>query len=369
MKRLILAGGGHSHIEVLRRFALNPPRDVEITLVTPYPRLIYTGMLPGLIAGQYGREESEIDIAALASRAGVTLKPGEVVGLDPTLKTVHLAGDTWLEYDCLSLNLGSTPPLDRIAGAAAHAVPVKPVDRLLAWLDSLLAQGAEAFPVRIAIIGAGAGGVELALTLEHRLRLVAGGRSFGEIYLVTDWHDIMPGHSSLARRWLRRILLQRGIAVNTGAKVVEVGADRLRSADGRSFGYDHVISTGSGPPPWLHHCGLATDEQGFVAVGDTLQSVSHPQVFAAGDLADMVGAKRPKAGVYAVRHGPVLARNLRCALTGCTLEAHTPQRHALAIIGTGEGYAVAARGPFALRGAWVWRLKERIDRKFVLRYR
>ena len=368
-RRLILAGGGHSHIEVLRRFAIAPPPDVEIFLVTPFPRLVYTGMLPGLIAGQYQRAECEIDLGTLAARAGVAVTVGEVTGLDPESKSVRLSDDSWLDYDWLSLNLGSTPPLDRVEGAARHAVPVKPVHHFLDWLDAILASGADAFPLTIAIIGAGAGGVELALTLEHRSRIAAGTKSFGEIFLVTDWHDIMPGHSPLARRWLKNILAGRGITVNVDARVVEVGATRLMCADGRYFDYDHVISTGSGPPRWIAGSGLAIDENGFVAVGDTLQSTSHPNVFAAGDLADMVGAKRPKAGVYAVRHGPVLAKNLRCTLAGCTLHAHTPQRHALAILGTGEGHAVASRGPLALKGRWVWWWKDRIDRAFAAKYR
>jgi selenide,water dikinase len=128
-------------------------------------------------------------------------------------------------------------------------------------------------------------------------------------------------------------------------------------------------ATGAAPAAFLRETGLALDAGGFVEIDATLRSTSHPEVFAAGDVASMRGTPRPKSGVYAVRQGPPLARNLAAALAGGALAAYRPQREALALITTGERYAVATRGGLTLQGAWVWRWKDWIDRRFMARYR
>ncbi|HVK57102.1 MAG TPA: FAD-dependent oxidoreductase [Burkholderiales bacterium] len=369
MKQLVIVGGGHSHIEVLRQFAENPP-DVKLTVVSSESNLVYTGMLPGVVAGIYRHDECLIDIERLANRAGATWRPSAATSLDPTSNTLHLADGSRISYDILSLNIGAIPPYASIQGACEHMVPIKPMNKFLDWWDALLATGSSALPTEICIVGAGAGGAELALAIEARLRKLSESKWFGRVFLITDGNDIMLGHNRLVRRWLRRILEERNIVTHTNARVTSVDARQMNVADGRQFPFDHAIwTTGAAPEPWLSNSGLATDARGFVAVNGYLQSTSHPNVFASGDVATQVNSPRPKAGVYAVRQGPVLIENLRRAVNDKTLASYQPQRHALALIGIGERYAVASRGLLAIKGEWVWRWKEKIDREFVASYR
>ena len=366
VKRLILAGGGHSHIEVLRRFANAPPVATELILVTPSPLLLYTGMWPGWIGGIYATEECTIDSERLALRAGAAFVPASVIGIDPATSTVQLDDGTQLEYDCLSLDVGATPPIHHVAGATEHAIPVKPIKAFGDWWISLLRDRAR--PIRLGIVGGGVGGIEVAMAMHHRL--AAGDESYGTVFVVTGSSDILPHQNARARRWISETLAESGIEVHTNSVVEAVEARSLRLVSGGKLEFDHlVLATGVAPPTWLKHSGLALDERGFIVVNSSLQSVSHANVFAAGDVASMQSHRLPKAGVYAVRQGPVLAENLRRALAGEPLRTYRPQRSALALIGTGERSAVAARGAFALKGNCVWRWKELIDRRFVARYR
>jgi selenide,water dikinase len=169
---------------------------------------------------------------------------------------------------------------------------------------------------------------------------------------------------------MERVLRARDVACYARSRVTRIDAGVAHLADGRSIPADYVVwATGAAAPAWLRDAGLATDERGFVLVAATLQSCSHPEVFAAGDVATMAGHPRPKSGVFAVRQGPPLARNLRHALIGRAPEAYRPQTTALALVSTGDKHAIASWGRIAWEGDWVWRWKDRIDRRFMDRYR
>jgi selenide,water dikinase len=367
MQRLILAGGGHAHVEVLRRFGLDAPRDAEIVLISPSRYTVYSGMLPGLIAGHYSRRDAHIDVERLAHRAGARFICDAVIGVDPTRRLVYCAQHPETSYDWLSLDIGSVPNTGPIREAERFGLPVRPVDRLLAGVEAL-AQRVRQSDVDVAIVGAGAGGVELCFALDHRLRQEAGTyRARYSILTLTS--EILPGYSEAVRRRTLRILEQRGVVVHTDSRVAGVSQGGVLLEDGRRIAADQVIwVTGPAPAAWLRESGLATDPDGFVLVDDRLQSVSHPQIFAAGDVATMAAHPRPKSGVYAVRQGPPLTRNLRCVLRGVATRSFRPQRRALQLISTGERYAIAAWGELSVEGAWVWRWKDWIDRRFVARY-
>ena len=364
MKRLLLVGGGHSHVEVLRRFAETPQPGLEITLISPGRFTPYSGMLPGLIAGHYSYEECHIDLVHLSARAHARFVIDHVGGLDLSARRARCESGEELAFDLISLDIGSTPPLSGITGAAEHAVRVKPVERFLEAWDAMRA-AAQQRPSRVLVVGGGAGGVELTLAMQHHLGTEGGSAQFT---IVTDSDRVLPGHAGRVRRSMERVLKQRAVAVRRG-RVTGIEADRLRLQSGEVLDADRVIlATGAAAAAWLRDSGLKTNTAGFVLIGETLQSVSHPEVFAAGDVATMVGHPRPKSGVYAVRQGPPLVDNLRRALTGQKLEPYLPQRTALALISTGDRYAIASWGPLAWEGAWVWRWKDRIDRKFMSRY-
>jgi selenide,water dikinase len=366
VKRLVLVGGGHSHVEVLRRFALEPLPGLELVLISPGRYTPYSGMLPGLVSGHYSFEQCHIDLEQLCARAGARFLVGRVTGLDlPARRTQCESGEA-LEYDVLSLDIGSTPPLADTRGGQRYGVPVKPVERFLAaWRDILTDAGRRS--IAILTVGGGAGGVELTLSMQHRARAEAGRAAF---CVVTDSETILPGHAAGVRRRMERVLRARDVACYARSRVTRIDAGVAHLADGRSIPADYVVwATGAAAPAWLRDAGLATDERGFVLVAATLQSCSHPEVFAAGDVATMAGHPRPKSGVFAVRQGPPLARNLRRTLIGRALEAYRPQTTALALVSTGDKHAIASWGRFAWEGDWVWRWKDRIDRRFMDRYR
>jgi selenide,water dikinase len=373
LKQLVLLGGGHSHVIALKRFVMEPLPAAQVTLISRVMETPYSGMLPGLIAGHYTKAEAHIDLEPLAHAAGAHAICDEAVGLDLPKKQVLFRQRPPIGYDVLSIDIGSTPNLT-VAGAAEHVVPVKPIDRLLERWSALIARlPAGDAATRVAVVGAGAGGVELLLSVQYaiRVRLAAEGRDDArlEYHLFLEGDRILPTHNASVRRRFERILRERGIHVHRGSAVVSVGEGMLRTADGREHEIDETLwTTQAAAAPWLAESGLAVDADGFVQVSRTLQSISHADIFAAGDIAAMVHDPRPRSGVFAVRQGPPLARNLRRALLGEPLEDYRPQRQFLSLISTGDRCAVASRGPIAFEGAWVWRWKDWIDRRFMRQF-
>jgi len=366
VQRILLAGGGHTHVEVVRRLGAAPPPGCEVVLVSPHHQAPYSGMLPGLVAGHYAHDECHIDLERLCRAARATLVRGEAAGLDLAGSRLDCGAAGRLDFDLLSLNVGSTPDTASVPGSLEHAMPVKPVARFLAAWETVRA-GARSAPPHIVVVGGGAGGVELALAMHQRLR--ADGVTRARLTVVTDTATLLPGHAPGARRILERVLAGHAIATRCGSRVVKVEPAQLHFENGERMPADFIVwATTAAAPAWFAASGLATDARGFVSVDDALRSVSHPRVFAAGDCATMVRHALPKSGVHAVRQGPPLAENLRRALNGDPLLSHRPQRRALALISTGGRHAVASWAGFAFCGRWVWRWKDWIDRRFMARY-
>ncbi|MEE4146438.1 MAG: selenide, water dikinase SelD [Halieaceae bacterium] len=364
---LVLVGGGHTHALVLRMLAMRPIAGLRITLVSPASHTPYSGMLPGLVAGHYSFEQTHIDLARLCQWAGVRFIAGTVTALDPAARRLSLAGRPDIDYDLVSIDIGSQPELDSVPGAREFSVPVKPVAGLWQRWQDLLRRLA-ALPAgkrqRIAVVGGGAGSVELALAMAHRL-----AREPVDLALWCGAPEILLGYNSRARKATVAALARHGVAVAVAARVERVEAGRLLLADGREAPYDELFwCTGAAAAPWVAASGLPVDERGFLAVTDSLQSVADARVFGAGDIATQLNHPRPKAGVYAVRQGPVLANNLRAALLGKPLRQHRPQQRFLSLVSLGDRLAAADRGPFSASGRWVWRWKDSIDRKFMAQF-
>jgi len=366
----VLIGGGHAHVEVIRRFGMQPAAGVRLTVISRDIETPYSGMLPGLIAGHYAVDDVHIDLGPLARYAHARLYQDEVVGLDLAQQRVRCAQRPPIPYDILSIDIGSSPSL-AVPGAAAHVIPVKPVSNFNRRWDALRARVAESTaPLRIGVVGAGAGGVELLMAARHRLlQEVPRARERLAFHLVSAGPDILPGHNARARALYRRALAEAGIALHTDSVVVKVDAQGVDTARGARIALDEILwVTSAAAPAWPREAGLATTDDGFIRVAPSLRTLSHASVFAAGDIAHVDAHPRPKAGVYAVRQGPPLTDNLRRAARGVTLVDFTPQREALGLISTGGRHAIASRGPFAVAGDWVWRWKDRIDRRFMARY-
>ena len=371
LRDIVLVGGGHSHVVVLKRFGMRPVPGVRLTVICRDTHTPYSGMLPGYIAGHYSYDEVHIDLRRLAQFAGARFFSDEVTGLDRAAKKVVCRGRPPVPYDLASINIGSTPQLHPVPGAAEHAVPVKPINGFnRRWLALLERVKAHPGRTRVAVVGAGAGGVELCLAMQYRLRneLQALGRDPGELemQLFGAGGGILATHNPRVRRAFSRVLAGRGVAVHAGSRVSQVSAGSLQTEDGERHAADEIVwVTQAGGAPWLRDTGLALDADGFIEVRDTLQTVSDASIYAAGDIAAVVDHPREKAGVFAVRQGRPLADNLRRAVQGDAPQPFHPQRKWLALISTGDRYAVASRGALGFEGAWVWRWKDWIDRRFM----
>ncbi|MEX1166258.1 MAG: selenide, water dikinase SelD [Hydrogenophaga sp.] len=374
LRDLILVGGGHSHVVVLRMLAMQPEPGLRITLICTDVDTPYSGMLPGYISGHYSFDDVHIDLGRLAAFAGARFIRGEVTGLDRVNQRVLLRGRPSLPYDLLSINTGSTPNVRQVEGAQAHAVPVKPIAQFnLRWLSLLERVRAMQQPLTVAVVGGGAGGVELVLSMQFRLRNEL--QSLGcnpellRFVLLTAGDNLLPTHNPSVRARFARVLQERHIAVHTRAEVNQVLPGCLITQDGRRFDADETLwVTQAGGPAWLRETGLALDEHGFIQVNELLQTLTDPHIFAAGDVAAFTHRPLEKAGVFAVRMGPPLVKNLRLSLRGQPLLPYRPQQRWLALISTGDRYAVASRGAIGFAGAWVWAWKDWIDRRFMRKF-
>lgn len=374
LKDLVLIGGGHAHVQVLKRFGMNPMPGVRLTLIARDIDTPYSGMLPGYIAGHYDFDACHIDLAPLARFAGARLYHAEAAAIDRAARTVLCRDRPPVPYDVLSIDIGSRPKAHDIPGAAEHATPVKPIDRFAArWTDLVARVGSQAGRFRIGVVGGGAGGVEVLLAMRHRLRALdqAAGRDPDRLrFVLVTAGALLASHPPKVAAIFRHVLAARGVELRLNAPVARVERGRLFLADGTAIELDEILwTTQAGAAPWLAKSGFDCDADGFVKVQATLQTLSDPSVFAAGDVAAVVEHPRPKAGVFAVRQGPPLADNLRRVLAGQPTRPFVPQQRFLSLISTGDQYAVASRGAWAAEGAWLWRVKDWIDRRFMRAFR
>lgn len=386
-KDLVLVGGGHSHALVLRQLGMNPwTQDVRLTLITNLTDTPYSGMLPCHISGIYDFDTAHIDLRPLTRFAHCRLVMDEMVGLDLQRQQVLCREHPPLAFDTLSIDIGSTPAKSQVPGAAQHAIPAKPVpDLLKAWASYLakLEQDLASNPQRkatISIVGGGVGGVEMAFAMQVRLQQLmrdcarpSQNRNYKNnysdqiaVHIFQRSPHLAKGRNSRTQRLVERLCKAKQIHVHTNQSVCEVTADAVRCESGLVVPCDRTFwVTNASAPPWLKESGLALTDNGFLAVRDTLQSCSHANVFAAGDVATMVNHPRPKAGVFAVRQGPPLYENLKRQVSGRPLKPFQPQRRYLNIIDTDRESAIASWGPFAIHAKWCRAWKNRIDQKFM----
>ncbi|MEN9383529.1 MAG: hypothetical protein RL323_672, partial [Pseudomonadota bacterium] len=374
LRDIVLVGGGHSHVGVLKSFGMRPMPGVRLTVICNTTHTPYSGMLPGYVAGHYDHDQVHIDLRRLAAFAGARLYRDEVVGLDRTGRKVLCRNRPPVPYDLLSINIGSTPLLQGVPGAAEHATAVKPIARFdERWLALLKRVQSHPGKTTVAVVGAGAGGVELLLAMQYRLQseLRQQGRNPDDLsfHLFSGSAQLLPTHNPGVQKRFAKVLAQRQVQVHLNTAVTQVLPGRLQTVTGRVFEADEIVwATRAGGAAWLQQTGLALDDAGFICVNNQLQTLTDPGIFAAGDTASLVNHPLEKAGVFAVRQGVPLAENLRRSVLGQPLTAYRPQRHWLALISTGDRYAVASRGFIGFAGAWVWRWKNWIDQSFMRKF-
>ncbi len=365
MKRVVLLGGGHAHVHVLQDLSRERLAGAEVVLITPFLRQMYSGMVPGLVAGHYRADDCAIPLAPLAAEAGVRIVETSAIGLDAARRQLRLARGDTADYDVLSVDTGSVMERDRIPGAREHALFVRPIEHFVRLLDDVLAL-ADRRVLDVVVVGAGAAGVELAMALQYRF--AGRGDERARVALVTGGPPPLFGYPEPVIERGRRALARRRVTVipepcariESGAVVLDSGARVACDVP--------LIVTGSDAPAYLKGSGLSLCDRGFVLTGPTLQSISHPEVLAAGDVATRQDAPHPRSGVYAVRAGPPLALNLRRLVGGGELQPHRPQLRTLNLVSCGSRRAIASWGAWSAEGSWVWWWKDRIDRAFIRRY-
>lgn len=351
---LLLIGGGHAHVAVLADWIRRGLPCKRATLLTPYPTLRYSGMVPGWISGQYERDAGLVDLAGLAARAGVALVLDRCTGLDPDANLALTESGDSIGFDIASIDTGGVGRAMRVLGYDPRLLDIRPIDEFVARLDRLEPSG------RIAVVGGGAGGVELAFALRNR--------GTPELQFITGLHDLVPNFSQSVRRSVIRELRRQGVEVITADARLDDGG--LHAGETSIEPVDLIVAAlGSAAPDWPRLSGLACDSDGFIAVDQFQRSTSHPHILAVGDVAARQDRTVPHSGVHAVMAGPALAANLR-ALGSCEppSRSYRPRRYSLYLLSTGDGRAIASYGPFSAKGRWVRWLKHWIDTRWIEKY-
>ena len=367
--RLLLVGGGHAHLEVVRRQILEPRDDIELVLVSDASRQHYSGLVPGFLRGAYDEREIAIELDPLLKRAGGVFVKARAVAVDPAAQVVRLDDGRELVYDLVSFNIGS---LARGAGAEdvqQNALSIKPIARAVDLRENLreLARSSTAPLVRVVVVGAGAGGIEVACAVAA---VLDEARIPRDVTIVDRSRSILEGYSERFRALTDRALKKRHIHLRLGAAVAKVEVGRVALQDGPGLLSELTIwLTGPAAPDLFRDSGLKTDARGFLLVDTALRSVGDARIFGAGDCVSFASfPETPKAGVYAVREGPVLWLSLVSAIDKAPRPKYRPQQRFLSILSTGDGRGLLEWGPVVSWSRAALLLKERIDRRFVARY-
>ncbi|MDJ0728557.1 MAG: selenide, water dikinase SelD [Crocosphaera sp.] len=378
---LVLIGGGHSHAIVLKLWGMNPIPGVNLTLITDRSYTPYSGMLPGQVADFYGFEETHIDLRCLTHFAQGNFYLDTVIGLNLENKRIFCAEHPPISFDYLSIDIGSVPQKNSILGASDYAIPAKPVSQFLtAW--EKIKTTIKNYPKHLyslTIIGGGAGGVELAFNMRNCLTNILENVNENinnlTINLIHKGNRLLTGHNHWVSQRVQSLLLENGTNIYLNETVVEITPDSphyytINCESGLKISSDWIfLVTQASAPQWIEKTGISTDKKGFILVNNYLQSLSHPYIFAAGDIATMQNYSRPKAGVFAVRQGQPLFNNLQSIILGNKLQSYHPQTFYLSLIGTGNKKAIASWGSLGLEASWLWTLKDYIDRKFMDKFK
>ncbi|WP_339908422.1 FAD-dependent oxidoreductase [Symmachiella dynata] len=366
-QNLVLIGAGHTNLHIVRMWREQPIPCVSVTLISAFNRATYSGMLPGTLAGLYEPREMEIDLDRLAAASGVRVVYEEAVGLDSAQQHVLLANRPPLRYDVAAIGIGSVPKIPDPLQQQPAVLSIKPMatfhHRLQERLAEVTQDGNETATVSVVIVGGGAAGVEVSFCLHEYLaqRLISA-----QLHLIERGETILGGSLPKTQQLAQEELQRRGIVPHLQQRVADFDGRQLILENGRSLAADIIITaTTAAPPPVLSGFDLAKADDGFLATRPTLQSTSAENVFVVGDTATFPDAPVPKAGVYAVRQGPVLWENLKRSFQNQPLREFHPQSSFLSLLATGDGKAIGQYHGRAFHSRWAWKWKDYLDRKFM----
>jgi selenide, water dikinase len=360
-QNLLLVGGGHAHVEVLRRLAESPIPNVDVALFDPSPSVWYSGMLPGVIAGHYEPQQAKVNLWALCQKARVRFIESAIDNVDAAMQRIYTAQGDRHFYDVLSLDIGSVSRA-LPATPGAYVVPVKPIEPLLNAITEREAIRSTNFVAQV--IGGGAAAVEVALAIAYRWRNTQG-KKIG----IVSASPLLESFPVRARKFALSQCAKMGVSIQESAPVSLIEPSRIQLANGSHIDSQlTILATGYAPAALLEKIDVTKTDDGSISVNSGLQSRSHKNIFAAGDCAGNPKINIAKAGVFAVRQGPLLFENLTHALRGRSLQSYEHDPRALALISLGEKRAIATRGGFTFNGGWAWRWKDRIDRRWIAQY-
>ncbi len=369
-RHVVLLGIGHTNAHVLRMWKMNPIPDTDLTCISDYTIATYSGMLPAVLAGQIPAERMQIDLVKLCSSVDARLITDRVSGINHQTSEVLFVDRPPVVFDALSIGIGSTASTGGVDIESDSFVQIKPMQTFLERLRTAIAiveQRSERGELQVVVVGSGVAGIEITFCLPSFLKSTTS-RSFS-LHLVTRSDQILPEVEERTRDLVAREFDQRNVTVLAGKAVTRVTPDAVMLDDGGTINADLVIwATGAAPPALLSQLDLARDDRGFIATDRTLQSTSENKVFAVGDTGTIIDEGLPKAGVYAVRQGPILWENLHRLLDGRQLQKYKPQRSFLKLMNLGDGRAIGQWKGFAFSGRWVMRLKDTIDSSFIDKY-
>ncbi|MDE0838135.1 MAG: FAD-dependent oxidoreductase [Kiritimatiellae bacterium] len=363
-KRLILLGAGNANLQILRRWCDSPIPRTDLTVLNDTAIVPYSGMLPGAIAGRYTSEDFQIDVAALCKKARATFVQARAEHMSHAAQSIETDAAHTLEYDLLSINVGSTTAAPPDAANDPRSISLKPLHMVEARMNAL-EQRARAHRGRfeIAVIGGGATAFEISLALAHRLQSLSHAR----VSLWTSGNAPLQNHSTRLSKICTRLLEKHGVQLYPRRRVSGMDEAGPTTDSGVTEPANAIIwATPAKPTPFSFCAGLAPDADSFIPVHDTLQTIASATVFASGDCATLTSHPNlPKAGVFSVRQGPVLWDNLHASLHNKPLRPYRPQPLYLFLLNTSHDSAVMQYGRLALEGRWAMRWKDAIDRRWM----
>ncbi|BAQ60691.1 NADH dehydrogenase-like protein [Geminocystis sp. NIES-3708] len=369
MLNLVFIGGGHSHVIALKLWGEQPVSGVNFTMISNVKKTPYSGMLPGYLAGYYNYDQSHIDLEILAKFAKIKLIIDSVIDIDTENKKIICDSKNIIDFDLLSVDIGSTPKNNDIEGAKLYTIPVKPVNLLIKKWEDIINKSEKNKMLILNIIGGGAGGVELAMNIHQKLSTILTNENF-KINLIHKQEKLLSNYHKLASKRITNILKSKNINIYLNSIVKKVYQDHLITKSGLIIkGNYHFLVTQASAPLWLKNGTIATDKEGFILIKNTLQSINYDYIFATGDIATMINYSYPKAGVFAVKQGKPLYENICNWLNKKPLKSYHPQKYYLNIIGIGNQSAVAIWGNLVWESPLVWQWKKYLDHTFMEQFR
>ncbi|MCR9291797.1 MAG: selenide, water dikinase SelD [bacterium] len=377
-RHVVLIGLGHTNSHILRMWGMHPIPDADLTCVSDSGSATYSGMLPAVLAGQVPESAMRIDLVRLSASVGARLIVGRVEGIDRAGHRVFIAGRPAIPYDALSVGIGSIPNMSGVSFGSqteppASLVTIKPMQTFLQRLEERLRNVIQADePLKIAIVGSGVAGIEIAFCLGPYLQRCAPQAESVLVRIVSRSQALLTGEALSTQKRVHQELQARGYELRLGQAVAQVEEEQLVLANGEELDANVIIwATGASPPTLLEQLELPVDQHGFLLTDASLR-VEDPQgldrghpIFAVGDTGTIRDERLPKAGVYAVRQGPVLWNNIKASIAGEALKDYQPQRDFLRLINLGDGRAIGQWRGWAFQGSWVYRLKHYIDSSFM----